>query len=174
MTGSYQFKITLLGAKPPIWRRCCVPADYTLKQLHTVIQCVFEWADYHLFAFECHGQRLDNQIPGALDRTLHQLALIPQHYFTYYYDFGDDWIHRLLVEKFNPNKYTSRPHCLAGKRAAPPEDAGGVGGYEMKRNVLMNPAHPDYDAVLEWMGDSDLDDTCAVERINQRLNETMC
>ena len=53
--------------------------------------------------------------------------------FRYEYDFGDSWLHDLVVEKILPADYTREQHypvCVAGKRACPPEDLGGVGGYE--------------------------------------------
>jgi hypothetical protein len=39
----YQFKVTLVGVKPPVWRRLIVPSSVTLKQLHNVLQIAFGW-----------------------------------------------------------------------------------------------------------------------------------
>jgi len=52
----YQFKITLMGSNPKIWRRIQVPAHFNFYQLHTAIQCSMGWlsshANYHLHEFE--------------------------------------------------------------------------------------------------------------------------
>ena len=53
----YQVKVSLHGAKPPIWRRLRLPASTTLAQLHQVIQVAFGWEDVHLHAFEVGGRR---------------------------------------------------------------------------------------------------------------------
>jgi len=50
-----QLKITLKGAKPPIWRRVLAPDNLTLEQLHTVIQIAMGWSDGHLHRFEING-----------------------------------------------------------------------------------------------------------------------
>jgi len=47
----YELKITLLGSKPPIWRRIAVPSDMRLSNLHDVIQIVMGWGNYHLHQF---------------------------------------------------------------------------------------------------------------------------
>jgi hypothetical protein len=50
--------------------------------------------------------------------------------FTYVYNFIDDWVCDLRLEAVRP--LDSRGHypvCLAGKRAAPPEDCGGAWAY---------------------------------------------
>ena len=47
----YQFKITLKGTKPPIWRRILVPETYTFWDLHVAIQDAMGWDDYHLHEF---------------------------------------------------------------------------------------------------------------------------
>ena len=47
----YQLKITLRDIQPPIWRRIQVWEDATLAQLHTILQIVMGWEDYHLHEF---------------------------------------------------------------------------------------------------------------------------
>lgn len=43
----------------------------------------------------------------------------------YTYDFGDDWKHRIVLEKIlAPDHELDYPHCLAGENEAPEEDSG--------------------------------------------------
>ena len=53
----YQIRITLQEIQPPIWRRIEVWEDITLAQLHTILQIVMNWEDYHLHEFTI-GRRL--------------------------------------------------------------------------------------------------------------------
>jgi hypothetical protein len=51
--------------------------------------------------------------------------------FEYHYDFGDNWSHDILLESISlaiPRK--RYPTCVAGALSAPPEDVGGIGGYQ--------------------------------------------
>lgn len=48
----FQFKISLLGTDPPVWRRIQVPENYTFYDLHVAIQDAMGWLDYHLHMFE--------------------------------------------------------------------------------------------------------------------------
>ena len=71
------------------------------------------------------------------------------------YDFGDDWSHQVLLEAILPAEAKARyPRCLAGARACPPEDCGGLPGYQQICAVLVNPADAGEDAeeLLEWIG----------------------
>ena len=68
----------------------------------------------------------------------------------YTYDFGDDWRHLLVVEELLPPATTAT--CLAGRRACPPEDCGGPGGYEELLRILADPDDPEHDDRLEWVG----------------------
>ena len=52
----YQLKVTLLGAKPPIWRRLHVPSSINLKKFHQILQIALAWTDSHLHKFEVGGQ----------------------------------------------------------------------------------------------------------------------
>ncbi len=72
--------------------------------------------------------------------------------FRYEYDFGDSWLHDLLVEKvLAPEPGQQYPVCVKGKRACPPEDVGGIWGYANFLEAIQNPAHPEHDMYTEWI-----------------------
>ncbi len=48
-------KVTLRGAKPPIWRRLLAPANMTLADLHEAIQRAMGWDGGHLHVFDIDG-----------------------------------------------------------------------------------------------------------------------
>ncbi len=158
----YQLKISLQGAKPPIWRRAQVPGSITLDELHEVIQHCMGWMDYHLHQFQIgdflYGPELDDSwdsIPTRREETytLHRLAdsLAPAFYYTY--DFGDDWRHRIVVEKTLPaSDGKPYPVLVKGKRACPPEDVGGIWGYQQFLETYQDPDHEEYAAMREWAG----------------------
>jgi hypothetical protein len=72
---------------------------------------------------------------------------------SYVYDFGDDWRHQIQVEDIGAAEPgVTYPRCLTGRRAAPPEDCGGVWGYAELIEILGDPTHPEYGDRLEWLG----------------------
>ena len=159
----YQFKIGIKGAKPPIWRRVQVPGNTSLAELHEIIQICMGWTDTHLHQF-----MIDKGVYSPPDEddaflnprpkdeakfTLHGLAQKIQPRFQYVYDFGDDWIHQIEVEKTIPSEDGSPyPVVITGRRACPPEDSGGVWGYMHMLEVLANPLDEEYADLTEWLG----------------------
>ena len=107
ITTVYQLKVTLKGSKPPIWRRIQVPGDVTLYKLHKVLQVAMGWTDSHLHQFIAHGRYYGEPDPDFADMDvvnerrvkLSQVADREKAKFIYEYDFGDDWLHEILVEK---------------------------------------------------------------------------
>ncbi len=73
--------------------------------------------------------------------------------FTYEYDLGDSWVHQVVVER-TASSPLSLKHavCLDGQYACPPEDVGGVPGYELFLKALADPAHEEHDSYLDWVG----------------------
>lgn len=72
---------------------------------------------------------------------------------SYEYDFGDSWEHEIAVEKiFKRDQARKQAVCLAGKRACPPEDVGGVWGYERFLQVIQDADDPEHEDLLEWIG----------------------
>ena len=156
----FQLKVTLADTKPPIWRRVLVDSASTLEQLHEVIQAAFGWWNYHLFQFQIGRARYGVPDPEWIDfgrplrdvRTsrLDQVAGIGSA-FSYTYDFGDFWEHKLIVEKvLDTSPVAELPACTGGRRAAPPEDCGGVQGYEQLLAILADPTHPDHTVCAQW------------------------
>lgn len=164
----FQFKITLKGSKPPVWRRIQVPETYSFWDLHVAVQDSFGWLDCHLHNFEIVNPRTGESeeigIPDedgwGSEEILAGWTRKISNYFSegnkkagYTYDFGDDWRHDVRLEKILPRdpdvKY---PVCTGGKRACPPEDCGGVWGYEEFLEIIMDPGHEQHDEMLEWVG----------------------
>ncbi len=160
----YQLKITLNGSKPPIWRRILVQPDITLGQLHEVLQIVMGWTDSHLHQFvfgpEIFGVPDDEE--GGLfgfqvkDENKHRLSEFlrrEKDFLSYEYDFGDGWEHKILLEKILPfDGSVKLPKCIKGKKACPPEDCGGIWGYQELIEILGDVSHPEHQAMIEWLG----------------------
>lgn len=171
-----QLKIELLWIEPPVWRRIVVPATIPLGKLHLVIQACMGWTDSHLHEFEIADCRYGMADPDWPDDTLSEKkvslskALGAKKTFRYVYDFGDDWEHRIKVEKVLPPDASLRhPLCLDGANACPPEDIGGAPGYVEFLNALADPAHPEREEMLDWVGGEFDPAAFDLARINQRL-----
>jgi hypothetical protein len=179
----YQFKISLKGIRPPIWRRIQVPQYYTFWDLHAAVQDAMGWSDLHLHAFRMKNPKTgigeeigipDDEFAGADHKILAGWKQKISRYFTaqnnkalYIYDFGDYWEHELKLEKILPrDKQKEYPVCMAGRRACPPEDCGGPPGYEDLLEVLANPEHDAYDSMLEWAGEDFAPDHFAVDEVH--------
>ena len=158
----YQIKIGLRGAKPPIWRRLLVPANVSLAELHDIIQAAFAWDDSHMHVFETpYGEfgmadrELGHRAEGPV--ALEQVASRVKDKIRYTYDFGDNWSHDIEVEKvLDRDPALTYPRCTGGRRAAPPDDCGGIWGYAEMTEVLADPQHPEHNERLEWLGLNDV------------------
>lgn len=175
----YQIKITLKDIRPPIWRRVQVKSDISLFELHQIIQTAMGWHDAHLHTFIINGKFFgdpaDDEFEefGTIDEVdtpLRKVAPEEGFRFEYEYDFGDSWKHILLVEKILPVEADVRyPRCLKGKRACPPEDIGGVWGYESILEAIQDPDDPEFNDYVEWLG-ADFDpDEFDLVTVNQKL-----
>lgn len=159
-TKIFELEIVLAEVAPRVRRRVQVPGEIDLAVLHEVVQSVMGWTNSHLHEFEIAGRRYgipDPDWPGqrVTDEARGMLfRLVKQgDRFGYLYDFGDNWAHEIAVEKITSAEPGVRyPRCLTGQGACPPEDVGGLWGYEEFQVALADPAHPGHDERREWVG----------------------
>jgi hypothetical protein len=173
----YQMKISLRGVRPPIWRKILVRDDTRLDQFHYIVQYVMGWGNCHLHEFNIDGMsysdpamHIGDGVRNEKRYTLGKLVSEEKAKFFYMYDFGDAWEHAITLEKILPAESgKSYPICLKGKRACPPEDCGGVWGYEETLEILKDPSHPEYEDTIDWMGEGFDSERFDPEPINDGL-----
>lgn len=173
----YQIKITLQHSKPPIWRRLLVSSDMTLGRLHHTIQAAMDWTDSHLHQFIVGGVYYGEPSPEDWQEIkderrvrLSRLVTGEKFKFIYEYDFGDDWLHAIVIEKILPPDPDQKlPVCLKGKRACPPEDVGGMWGYADFLEAIKDPENEEHDSWLEWVGGEFDPEAFNLDQVNARL-----
>ena len=138
----FQFKVQLVGlSKPPVWRRLLISENASFEQFHQAIQNTFGWYDSHLYSFsekgylsnECIERQYEGYDPEEYDKIsadaeeikLKNIFFKEKQNYIYTYDFGDDWEHKITLEKIT-EKQVRKTKCLAGKGKCPPEDCGGL------------------------------------------------
>lgn len=108
------------------------------------IQDAMGWSDYHLHEFQMldpsgklevrigiPDEDFGEDIIPGWDKKIASYFSLENPAANYTYDFGDNWEHTVQLEKILPREDSaSYPRCIGGKRACPPEDCGGVPGYE--------------------------------------------
>ena len=182
MSEAFQLKIQLKWTDPKIWRRVIVPTSMTLRDLHDVIQAAMGWEDYHMHQFLIKKKRYqeppEKDLWGYFDEGRYEdeneFTLKDVLYkglsFSYTYDFGDDWIHLIRVEKKEVTAPDNLPVCIGGELAGPPEDCGGVGGYYSLLEIRDDPEYEDHYDLLEWsrnLNPNDFD----LERVNELIKQ---
>lgn len=159
-------RIELAGTKPLVWRRITLDGRSSFAALHHVIQAAMGWHDAHLHQFRLNGRYIgvpdpENDSPDwhtederkvFLNRVLTDDAV-----FTYLYDFGDGWEHRVLAEELDDSddlRFGDGDAWVdAGERACPPEDIGGVSGFhDFLEHLEDEPYSDETKSLQEWAG----------------------
>ncbi len=142
-----------------MWRRLEFASDLFLDDVHEVIQDVFGWTDCHLHRFGSGPTLYSNEteyylcpfsaddgdegVPEEEVRLDEVLVDVGDKLF-YVYDFGDDWQHVIRLEAVLARESAApRAICTGGRRPGPPEDCGGIDGYELFI-AATDPNHPDH------------------------------
>ena len=179
----FELRIYLADIEPDIWRQIAVPGDIGLDELHDVIQETMGWEDCHLHHFIAEDRTLYGLIPeddsmadfaqNTQDESrayLCDLVRRKKDRFLYEYDFGDSWMHIVDVLDVHPpepeKKYTL---CVEGTRACPPEDCGGIPGYDQMLDTLLDPNNKGREELLDWLGGPFDPEHFDLKAVNRRL-----
>jgi len=177
MKENFQIKITLRDSQPVIWRRILVSSDVTLRVFHRVLQEVMGWENAHSHRFTFKKQDYgrpftDGKLRIRNDAVLRLGTAVTGRgqCFIYEYDFGDSWEHYCVVEKVIPaDESTPLTLCIGGERACPPEDVGGIPGYEEFLEAVSHPNHAQHKEMLAWVGGAFDPAAFDMNSVNKRL-----
>jgi len=163
----FRVRVDLRRSRPRIWRRLELRSDLTLDVVHRVLQMAFGWTDTHLWKFSLGsdpfsrtGQAFlcpwdveegeswdDGGLPASevrLDETMQSAGDV----LSYVYDYGDNWELTLKLEDVSEAaREAPSAVVLAGRRAAPPEDCGGVTDGAELAELLEDPEAFDINAI---------------------------
>ena len=175
---NYHLHIKLLEIEPLIWRRLAVPGTVSLAKLHSILQKVMGWEDYHIYLFTVGRQQygegvsewreVAQRVVNAKRVMLQDLAFRKGARFLYTYDMGDGWDHEIRVEEIHEGA-PEQVRCLEGARCCPPEDCGGPYGYDELMEIIFDPKHPEYESRRDWLGEGFDPEQFNVEIVNRRL-----
>ncbi len=176
----FQIKVTLDNIKPVISRKVLVESDTNLESFHYIVQSVMGWTDSHLHQFikdqvfyiaDDEGFDSDRTV-NYIDKKLKLNDLLSEEKqnIQYEYDFGDSWRHTITLEKIVEAELGKKyPICIQGQNACPPEDCGGVWGYQNLLEVIKNKKHPEHNDMMEWLGGEFDPKFFDIEEVNKLL-----
>lgn len=177
----YQIQIVLKGSKPKIWRRLLIPSDTLLPNLHQIIQISMGWEGGHLHQFEkndiCYSMKsIEDDMWGGLDVVdykrikISSLLIREKDKIKYEYDFGDSWEHDVILEKITDTvEKPKHAVCIGGKMNCPPEDCGGIWGYEDLLEIIKNPGHKEHQEMIDWVGEDFDPEYFSKDEVNELL-----
>ncbi|MGH7582049.1 MAG: plasmid pRiA4b ORF-3 family protein [Gemmatimonadales bacterium] len=155
----FQLRIELKGIDPPIWRRVLVSARASLHELHDVIERALGPDGTRGYTFEVDGvgftdpngdTALGAQAAGT---SLDSLGLHVGARFTHRAEnHGDPWTHVLTIEQVVPRFVGQRlPSCVAGRRAAPPDEVSGPAAYRELLAAFSRPLDARSAELRSWL-----------------------
>jgi len=172
-------RMVVVGAQPRVWRRLLVRETMWLSRLHDAIQIAFDWFDYQTHSFSLDDLKFGNpvkrdelNIEDDRDVTLGDLNLANRDRMLYEYHIGEGWKVDIRVEKTAAaGKGVLYPICVAGERAGPPEDCGGIEAFHDMLSCLKEPNSELGREWLGWLGPEYDSAACDVDKVNKGLRK---
>ena len=156
-----------------IWRGIICPSNIRLSYLSEFLVRTMGWIGYHehMFTgsdgveFVSTSMKEDWDVYGPHEGeyrdfnewTLGDVLKAKGDQITWTYDLGDSFTHTLTLREVH--RYMRRKgvvfdpeYCIAGgENSCPPDDVGGIYGYEHMLEVLRNPDDEEYQEYRDWL-----------------------
>lgn len=173
----YTIRVSLKGITPAIWRKFECPSNISLRHLTELLIQLMGWENEHLnhimqgqntyyVPYYQHDPDCDfGDHRYQEEYMLSDILCEKGKTVRWEYDFGDSWMHEIRLSSIEEYE-ADEPHDIvfkSGKRLCPPEDCGGILGYQEllelheKRKARKRLAAEEKER-LEWYGiDKDYD-----------------
>lgn len=175
----YTIKVELIGLDESCYRVIVVDENLTMNDLHTVIQTAMGWNNSHLYEFVTpEGIRivgyLDDDVSNEVDATKLTISDVYTNTkkLTYIYDFGDWWEHNIEIKE-SKKHYDDPAIAIEAVGVCPPDDVGGIPGYQNFIKKLKNGTEEEKLELINWLGYIEYVplDTKSLMIINTKLRE---
>ncbi len=141
------------------------------------LQKIMGWKGDRLYIFTIRGTdygHTDKDAGGeGMEERLKDVLPAVGETFSYTYDFDDNWVHVLQIEKivdtFGGGRY---PVCLDGARACPPEGIGGMWAYKKYLETLNEPASNEWEATRDFVPGAFDSEEFDLTEVNDRLRNS--
>ncbi|MDR3166691.1 MAG: plasmid pRiA4b ORF-3 family protein [Treponema sp.] len=159
-----------------VWRRIIIPASYTLKDLHRVIQTIFDWNNGYPYRFILEGAEKKTgwgveNIPEPFSRIG---DLCARGISEILYEYGTKWTVKIIFLSYN--SYTdnhagseAQVRCIAGAGAAPPENIEGPLRFRKILSALAKGNDSERQGALHELGRNFDPDGFDMEACNRNL-----
>lgn len=170
MPTYFDVEVSLSTVYPLIWRRFLLrTTGTTFADLHRAIQDACGWWDYHLYRFDEAtpgklvglaqspidiGEAYDDTPPADKVPLASWVGKFAPRACQYVYDFGDDWVHDVVVRDIVESDERFFRRLIGGERSFPKEDCGSMPGFERILEFRRTGVDPyGEDDLGAWLGD---------------------
>ena len=175
-----------------VWRRLIIPENYTLEDLHKVIQAGFEWNDTHPYRYSSEkntaavsslqeeektesGSPLlfivrNNQRENSMEDLSSSIKEMCEiHSSGLFYEYGSNWNVRIMFLSRHETAGHKPVRCVAGQGNAPPEFIAGPIRFKRVLNALENGSDLDRSYARQELGPNFVPGEFNIDNCNRRL-----
>jgi len=177
-----RIRVTLRYTEPPVWREFLVSPEMNLSDFSDMLIRGMGWMGGHMHEirkgrtsyrpanpFGLDDDELDDELKDASKFSLSTVLEKKGSTCHWTYDFGDSWEHEIKVMETGVEWNGGVPCCTDGARACPPEDCGGIPGYENLCSAMKDRKHPERAGLIDWLGAKFDPEAFSAEEVNARL-----